>query len=236
MSEARPYMKLITLLGHPVTLACDGNCGKAWGTTLRPKVRFNKDDPDDFAYLADSELGDAPRVTRETEGGHDKPPGPSDMNKWCSRQCERSLIFKDGEPINLPDFSKRLYNMPWLHPKEPMTEESTLPPLPVRVNIFGAPIHRPKDGPLHSPDQMRAYALAAVQAAVRADREDAERYRCLRDLAELKTLPDGIAYYMLTVSKTFPPSANGKWGFDHAGFDEAVDAIKEDADPKAQHE
>lgn len=81
------------------------------------------DDPDDYAYLADDEVGTAPIDPGTYEGGHAKPlPDSEKMNKWCVRECERSTLYgrieraKKQQPKILPDFSKRLFNQPWKHP------------------------------------------------------------------------------------------------------------------------
>jgi len=57
-------------------------------------------------------VDDAPANPGTYEGDHAKPTDPSGSNKWCARQCERSDLFDPGEPIKLPDFSKRLFNKP----------------------------------------------------------------------------------------------------------------------------
>jgi hypothetical protein len=109
------YQKQILWFDRHVTLACDGKCGKAWGLSNRPKIEFDPNEPDDVAWLADSELSDAPVQPGTWEGGHGKPRDPSQMNKWCARECERSGIFEPGEPIMLTDYSTRHYNQPWKH-------------------------------------------------------------------------------------------------------------------------
>jgi hypothetical protein len=102
------------MFGQPVTIACDGICSKAWGTNSRPRVQLSED-VDDFAFLADGELGDAPIDPRTYEGDCGKPEGPHDMNTWCARECERSETEDRGQPIKLHDFTQRLYNQPWKH-------------------------------------------------------------------------------------------------------------------------
>lgn len=109
------FTKQISFFGRSRTLACDGKCHKAWGITSRPSIRFDEKDPDDNALLADDELGEAPADPGTYEGGHGKPASPADMNKWCSRQCERASIFAAWEPVVLRDLSKRCYNQPWKH-------------------------------------------------------------------------------------------------------------------------
>ena len=110
-----PEIKIVsdgTYFGFPVTLACDGQCEKAWGINNRPEVQLSKDE-DDHAYLSDDELGNAPVDPGVYEGGHAKPRRPvMTHNKWCARECERCRMVDRGEPIELRDFSKRAYNCP----------------------------------------------------------------------------------------------------------------------------
>lgn len=101
---------------------CDIKCNKAWGITERPTVQFNPDEePDDFAWYADDELGEAPQHLNTREGGHAKPTSiyfgriPV-FNKWCARQCERQCgPVPDCTAAKARDFSKRVYNMPSRH-------------------------------------------------------------------------------------------------------------------------
>lgn len=115
-------VKRITYFDQPATVACDGNCSKAWGMNSRPKVLvqtpgYRGDPQDDYAYLADSELGEAPVDPGTYEGGQAKPidaKGPNDINKWCVRECERNEMTHPGkshEVPELPDFSVRVYNV-----------------------------------------------------------------------------------------------------------------------------
>ncbi len=98
-------------------LACDARCSKAWGINNRPKVEFDPDEPDDYAFVPDHELGDAPDDPGTYEGDHAKPGHPGErLNKWCSRECERSAEASTLDGIVLPDLSKPLYNMPDRHP------------------------------------------------------------------------------------------------------------------------
>lgn len=106
----------IAYSGKPCVVVCDGNCAKAWGINNRPRVEFDPKDPDDMAFLADGELGEAPRDPGTYEGGHGKPGAtPSRHNKWCARECERSETFDRGQPVVARDLSRRLYNQPWKH-------------------------------------------------------------------------------------------------------------------------
>lgn len=109
------HTKQIIWFGGEFILACDGQCNKAWGVCNRPRIDFDAQEPDDHALLADHELGEAPACTGTWEGGFGKPRDPSQMNKWCARECERSGIFEPGQSITLPDYSVRRYNQPWKH-------------------------------------------------------------------------------------------------------------------------
>jgi hypothetical protein len=107
--------KHLIYFGRNATHACDGKCNKAWGNNNRPTIQLS-DDPDDFAYLADGELGEAPKISGIYEGGDNKPvdaKGPDDINKWCVRECERAWLSDPYQPNaepQLPDFSARFYN------------------------------------------------------------------------------------------------------------------------------
>jgi hypothetical protein len=107
----------IIFFGELMILACDGKCTKAWGINNRPSISFDEDDPDDMAFLADDELGDAPKDPGTYEGGHGKPANPV-HNKWCTRECERSSlceVSKFPSGMELKSFKERLYNQPWEH-------------------------------------------------------------------------------------------------------------------------
>jgi hypothetical protein len=108
--------KEINWFGRKCILACDAQCQKAWGINRRPK-RCLSDDPDDYAFLADAELGTAPVDPGTYEGEHAKPRSDGErLNKWCARECERSRIVERGETIRLPDFARRrVYNIPSRH-------------------------------------------------------------------------------------------------------------------------
>lgn len=113
--------KLVTFCGQTAKVACDGNCGKAWGSNTRPRVQLS-DKIDDFAWLADGELGAAPDDPGTYEGVDGKPAsvtGPDDLNRWCVRECERLSMSLPGAwdlPLKLRDFSRRLYNIPSSEP------------------------------------------------------------------------------------------------------------------------
>lgn len=111
--------KDIIFFGAPLVLFCDEKCNKAWGICCRPKNQLSEDD-DDYEYLADGELEDAPEDPGSYEGGHGKPCCDEDkLNKWCCRECERSEMIEvskvnddtDFEAL-LTDYSKRLSNIP----------------------------------------------------------------------------------------------------------------------------
>jgi hypothetical protein len=119
----------IVYFGKQCVLACDAQCHKAWGINNRPRVYLEdptgtvypnddhhypqdeKIDGDNYAFLADDELGEAPFDPGTYEGGHAKPTLPEDrLNKWCARECERSDIADSLDDIDLDDYSVRQYN------------------------------------------------------------------------------------------------------------------------------
>ena len=105
----------ITYFDQPAIVDCDRNCRKAWGINARPRTQLSADD-DDYAFLADDELSDAPADPGTYEGGHGKPRSPDHFpNKWCVRECERCEMVRPGEDLILPDFTKRVYNQPSKH-------------------------------------------------------------------------------------------------------------------------
>lgn len=109
----RTLQKDIIFFGQPCTLACDGRCEKAWGIDNRPRVDLDPQDPDDYYFLADTELGEAPTDPGTEAGFIGKPKIPEDrLNRWCARECERSVLVDRGQAIVLPDFSRRRYNKP----------------------------------------------------------------------------------------------------------------------------
>lgn len=115
--------KQINWFDRLCTLACDGRCDKAWGINNRPRVEFDPNEPDDYAFLADHEVGTAPADPGTYEGGHGKPSAvplvdSARMNKWCSRECERGVVLEPFEARTLPTFDERRYNMPWLHEEQ----------------------------------------------------------------------------------------------------------------------
>ena len=102
--------KDIVYCGRRMTLACDGRCHKAWGRNNRPQVACGED-VDDFEYLADNEVGLAPADPGTSEGADSKPREESEqLNKWCARECERSVRVPLGTPISLPNFKERISN------------------------------------------------------------------------------------------------------------------------------
>lgn len=104
--------KQVIAFGSPLVIGCDGVCSKAWGINNRPREQLSAD-PDDYAFLADDELGDAPADPGTYEGGDAKPTEPSErLNKWCFRECERCGCAKPGQPIRFPNLLTRLFNKP----------------------------------------------------------------------------------------------------------------------------
>jgi len=107
--------KIITYFNQPAKVNCDENCKKAWGGSNRPRVNLS-DDEDDWCYLSDDELGEAPSDPGTYEGGEGKPAHKNEVpNKWCVRECERCNISNPGKshlPLKVRDFSQRFYNIP----------------------------------------------------------------------------------------------------------------------------
>lgn len=102
--------KMITYFGQKAKVACDEKCNKAWGRNSRPQEMMSEDE-DDWVWLSDEELGEAPEDPGTYEGGHGK--DPHSGNKWCIRECERCVMSMPGEsdkPLKLRDLSKRFYN------------------------------------------------------------------------------------------------------------------------------
>lgn len=105
--------KIITYCGRSKKIACDEACHKAWGINHRPRIEFDENDEDDYAFLADSELGEAPTDPGTYEGGDAKPISKAEIpNKWCVRECERCVMVALYEEVQLIDFNQRQYNMP----------------------------------------------------------------------------------------------------------------------------
>lgn len=108
--------KEIIYYGQIAKIACDEKCEKAWGISSRPTIQLDENDEDDYVYLSDDELGVAPVDPGTYEGGDAKPVSKEErMNKWCIRECERCCMSNPSEfykPIELEDFSKRVYNIP----------------------------------------------------------------------------------------------------------------------------
>lgn len=100
--------------GDNEIIACDSKCNKAWGINNRPRVQLDPINEDDYYFIPDTELGEAPEDPGIYEGFEmcAKPKRLEDrLNKWCYRECERKKCFKIGEPIILDDWSKRQYNI-----------------------------------------------------------------------------------------------------------------------------
>ena len=103
--------KQITFFGKETKLVCDAKCNKAWGINRRPKIQLS-DDIDDYEWLSDRELEDAPLEVDTSEGGDTKPKTKEErLNKWCARECERSKIVKNNEDFELLDFNTRVKNI-----------------------------------------------------------------------------------------------------------------------------
>lgn len=80
---------IIMFCDQQAKVGCDEKCEKAWGNENRPKVQLSEDE-DDYAFLSDDELGEAPIDPGTYEGGQAKPIDKKDIpNRWCIRECER---------------------------------------------------------------------------------------------------------------------------------------------------
>lgn len=109
---ASVFCKSILWFGRHVLLACDANCAKAWGINCRPCIHLSAE-PDDYVFAPDDMLGFAPADPGTYEGGHGKPSAPDERgNKWCARECERSIIVEDGERLELRDYAHPRSNIP----------------------------------------------------------------------------------------------------------------------------
>ncbi len=114
--------KLILFYARWSVLVCDGRCDKAWGWEGRPKRQLSQNE-DDYVYLGDEELGEAPEPGRTAicmEGADAKPSrvrlfdvDSMLMNRWCARQCERSTVID----VSLPDM---------VHPEPNMLKRRSL--------------------------------------------------------------------------------------------------------------
>ena len=103
--------KQVKFFDNILILACDGKCNKAWGINSRPLNQLSDDDGD-FEWLNDNELGDAPDDPQTYEGQHGKPQAWHErLNKWCARECERSIMARPNEAFELKDFSQRIPNL-----------------------------------------------------------------------------------------------------------------------------
>jgi len=109
-----PLITDIIYFGKEVKAACDKRCEKAWGINQRSKKQLSEDE-DDYVYLTDFELDDAPMNPGTYEGADGKPFKPDKHNKWCVRECERCKLLDVGEEIRLKDFTKPIYNIPSAH-------------------------------------------------------------------------------------------------------------------------
>jgi len=111
--------KEVRFFGNQVVLACDGRCDKAWGINGRPVVLLSGDD-DDNIHIPDSALGVAPAPGNTvilTEGFGCKPSAEplaavACMNRWCTRECERSCIFGLSDALELRDLENPRPNIP----------------------------------------------------------------------------------------------------------------------------
>lgn len=84
-------------------VACDHNCNKAWGKSLRVQ--------EEGEFHSDAELGTADADPGTRVRGQAKPVHLFEaLNFWCRRECERFVevsYWVDGIPPQFPDFSTR---------------------------------------------------------------------------------------------------------------------------------
>lgn len=105
------FVKGILYCGQQLALACDGKCHKAWGVNNRPKNQLS-DDVDDYEYLSDLELEDAPLNPGTYEGDCAKPLSNDEkLNKWCARECERAEMVELNKIAESDNFDVRLANI-----------------------------------------------------------------------------------------------------------------------------
>lgn len=112
MSTPTPiWIRPILYFGAPKLIACDGRCSHAWGRR-RPRTELDPDEPDDYLAASDDEAGPCPftGMDLDAEGGETKPDSPADMNRWCARACERSVLVPASTGVVNPRF-----NMPSRH-------------------------------------------------------------------------------------------------------------------------
>jgi hypothetical protein len=106
--------KEVIAFGRPIMVGCDGNCKKAWGINNRPKIQLDDNNEDDYAFLSDNELGDAPEDPGTYEGFEmcSKPLTDDEkFNKWCFRECERAERYELGRELKLDNWDDRVYNI-----------------------------------------------------------------------------------------------------------------------------
>jgi len=110
--------KIILIFGERTKVACDEKCNKAFGKDTRPKVQLDGNDTDDYAWLADWELDEAPVNPGTRQSGQSKPVNKAEIpNAWCVGQCERCVkeTRKFESHLQLIDFDQRVYSKPWRH-------------------------------------------------------------------------------------------------------------------------
>lgn len=104
----------IKYFGQPADVDCDQKCNKAWGINNRPRVQLGQDE-DDYEWLSDGELGQAPIDPGTYEGSDAKPLFPDEFpNRWCVRECERCVRTPYKNPdahLILRDFTVRIRNI-----------------------------------------------------------------------------------------------------------------------------
>jgi hypothetical protein len=106
---------LINFCGQPMKVVCDRQCDKAWGMNTRPTMQLSPNE-DDWAWLPDHLLGEAPADPGTYEGSDGKPESPDDFpNRWCVRECERCEKSEPGKwrlPLAVRKFDEYVCNLP----------------------------------------------------------------------------------------------------------------------------
>jgi len=89
--------KKINYFMVPHYLICDGDCDHAWGINWDGRKKRK-----------------APACTGTWEGGHGKPNCYHQaelMNKWCARECERSIMLRREKDEKFYEDSKEIYEI-----------------------------------------------------------------------------------------------------------------------------
>jgi uncharacterized protein len=156
------------------TVACDGNCAKAWGINGRPREYFQDSyaDPDDYVFISDDVLGKAPepgRTVTPSVRADEKPHAlmlvdGARMNRWCAQECERSVVVQRGHLPVLPDMRSPQPNKPIRRKEVVIPQNKALVGASRRIRLYpSGTLFRPFDPrpeDIHIEDI--AHALACI--------------------------------------------------------------------------